>query len=310
MQERQLPRMKALRVHPKLRLPVSVDRVPEDRMAPPCQMHADLVCAARFESAFQQRIARKALQHAPVRHGLAAVLFRDAHLFPVRRVAPDGRVDRAAVLTDIAADDAGIRPRQRVILELRSQRPVRMIVFCRDQQAGRVLVNAVDDARAQFAADAGKAVAAVVHQRVHERPAPMASRWMDDKPLRLVDHDHVRILIYDVQRDVFRLERDLLHLWQRKLQRITLGEPVALARGPAVQKDAAALKQLLRRASRKLRRQPRQRRVDALTGAVSRQKHRSSPPARWSCRRTPASCLTGTPCPRSGCRAPAAPPGS
>ena len=62
----------------------------------------------------------------------------------------------------------------------------------------------------------------------------MARRRMDDKPLRLVDHDHVRILIYDVQRDIFRLERDLLHLRQRKLQRITLGEPVALARGPAV----------------------------------------------------------------------------
>ena len=38
----------------------------------------------------------------------------------------------------------------------------------------------------------------------------MARRRMDDQPLRLVDNDHVRVLIHHVQRNVLRLQRGLL----------------------------------------------------------------------------------------------------
>ena len=249
MHEGQLPRVQALRVHSELWLFVSIDRVSENGVASPRQMHADLVRPPRFEPALQECIARKALQHAPVRHGLAAVLFRHAHFLPIRRIAPDRRVDGAAVLADVSADDAGIGARKRVILELRGKRPVCKVVFRRDQQPRRVLVDAVDNAGAKLAADAGETVPAVMHQRVDERPAPMARRRMDDQPLRLVDNDHVRVLIHHVQRNVLRLQRDLLHLRQLEFQRVALRQTVALARGASVEPYRAVLDQLLRRAA-------------------------------------------------------------
>ena len=85
-----------------------------------------------------------------------------AIFFPVHRVAADGRVDRAGILTQIAADDALIRPGKAVILELRSKMRVRKVVFRGDEQAGCVLVDAVDDAGPLLTADTGERIAAVV----------------------------------------------------------------------------------------------------------------------------------------------------
>ncbi len=53
-----------------------------------------------------------------------------------------------------------------------------------------------------FAADAGETVAAVVQQGVDERAVRVTGSGVDDKAGRLVDHDHVPVLIHHVQRNV------------------------------------------------------------------------------------------------------------
>ena len=72
---------------------------------------------------------------------------------------------------------------------------------------------------------------------------------MDDQPLRLVDNDHVRVLIHHIQRNVLRLQRGLLRLRQLEFQRVALRQTVALARGASVEPYRAVLDQLLRRAA-------------------------------------------------------------
>ena len=51
------------------------------------------------------------------------------------------------------------------------------------------------------AADARKAVAAMMDQRVDQRAGPVAGAGMDDEPGRLVDDDELVVLVEDVERD-------------------------------------------------------------------------------------------------------------
>ena len=188
----------------ELRLADAVDRVSRDGVADPRHMHADLVRAAGLEAAAQVRILPVARDDLPVRHGLAAVLLRNGHALAVARVAADGRIDRAAVLAEAAADDALIGAAQRVVAELGGKAPVGKVVLRHDEQAGRVAVDAVDDAGAALAAHAGQAVAAVIEQGVDERAVLVPGGRVDDEALRLIDDEHVPVLIDDIERDILR----------------------------------------------------------------------------------------------------------
>ena len=119
---------------------------------------------------------------------------------------PDGRVDRSGILLEIAADDALVGPRERVVFELRGKMRMRKVVFCRDQEPRRVLVNPVDNAGALFSADTGEGVSAVVQKCIDDRSVRMPRRGVDDKALGLVDDDHVAVFIADIERNVLRLQ--------------------------------------------------------------------------------------------------------
>ena len=82
---------------------------------------------------------------------------------------------------------------------------MRAIVLGDHQEAARVLVEPVHDARPPHAADARQAVAAMGDERVDERAARMPRRRMHDEPGRLVDHDEVVVLVDDRERDRLRL---------------------------------------------------------------------------------------------------------
>jgi hypothetical protein len=97
------------------------------------------------------------------------------------------------------------RARAPVVGELRAQRRVRLVGLGDDQQAARVLVEAVDDAGPAHAADAREAVAAMGDERVDQRAGPVAGGRMDDEARRLVDDDEVRVLEDDGERDVLAL---------------------------------------------------------------------------------------------------------
>lgn len=82
--------------------------------------------------------------------------------------------------------------------------------FRNDDAAGRVLVQAVDDARALDAADAGKFSLAVVEQGVDQGAIGISRGGMDDHAGGFVEDDEVVVFEQDFQRDVLRcvVQRD------------------------------------------------------------------------------------------------------
>ena len=75
-----------------------------------------------------------------------------------------------------------------------------------DQQSARLLVEAVHDAGARQPLERRH----VVQERIEHRSRPVAAAGMDHEPRGLGDHQHVRILMDDVERDGFRPECRLL----------------------------------------------------------------------------------------------------
>ena len=108
-------------------------------------------------------------------------------------------------------------------------------------RAARVAVDAVDDARAQRAADARERSCAMVQQRVDERAVRVSRRGVDDHAAGLVDHDHVRVLVHHIERNVLRHGLDRLRLGQRHGDVLAARELIAFADGSLVHRDLAAL---------------------------------------------------------------------
>ena len=94
-----------------------------------------------------------------------------------------------------------------------------------DEQAGRVLVEPVDDAGPLDPADPRQARAAMADQRVDQRAVGVARRRMDDEARRLVDDDEMVVLVDDVERDVLPDERRILRRRRLEGDPRALGEP-------------------------------------------------------------------------------------
>ena len=120
------------------------------------------------------------------------------------------------------------------------QRLVRAVGLGDDHDAAGVLVEAVDDARPLDAADAGKAGAAMVDQRVDQRAGPVAGAGMDDEAGRLVDDDQVVVLVEDVERDRLALRLGRLRLRQVDRHAVAGRELALRLRRPACRRRCTA----------------------------------------------------------------------
>ena len=138
-----------------------------------------------------------------MRHRALAAL-NDGDLLSVRGRARERRVDRARGRRGAARHDRSVAPIDAVIVELLRQPFVCPVGLGGDHQAGRVLVDAVDDPRPRDSADAGEVTGAVMQQRVDQRAVGVACSRVDDESGLLVDHDEMLILEHDFQRDVLR----------------------------------------------------------------------------------------------------------
>jgi hypothetical protein len=139
-------------------------------------------------------------------------------------------------------------------------------VVLRDhQQAGRVAIEAVDDARPpRIVAARGPA-----GERLHQRPAGMAGRRVDHHPGRLVHHQQVVVLVGDLVR---RRVHVALHgdRRRRRLHLLPRLQPVALGTLPAIDGHPPVVDQPLRGRARAHR--GGQRHVEALARVLVRRR--------------------------------------
>ena len=163
----------------------------------------------------------------------------DRHLLAVGLAAAQVALHKALILGKAAIDDGIVGPLHAVHCHLLGKANMRCIVFCHHQQTAGVLIDAVDDAGPDLAANAGKAALAVPEQSVDQGAVRVAGSRVDDHPFGLVDHQKVRILIDDVQRDLLRHSLDGLCVGDLQQDDIPCLELQALGRSLTVAEHMA-----------------------------------------------------------------------
>jgi hypothetical protein len=197
------------------------------------QVDADLVRAARLEPNPQQRVLRQDVLDVEVRDGVARRAGVDGLPRRIISVAADGRLDSPATRTRPAPDERKVLAFERAPPDEALQAGEGILAAGDDEQARRIPVEAVDDARSLGRA-AGCAPSA---ERPGERPPRMTCPGMDYDSGGLLDDEQVLVLPGDVQarRLGFRLRLGRSFRWLEP-NLLTAGEAVALRPGNPVYK--------------------------------------------------------------------------
>jgi len=130
-----------------------------------------------------------------------------------------------------------------------------------------------------------------VQQRVLQRGARIAGSRVHDQTGRLVDDDQRLVLVHHVERDWFSGERDARFLERVERDSLAAGDEVARTRFAAVHPHPAGVDPVLEPGARVLRKQRRQRLVEALATVLLRDQclERAGHPG--NIRYTPAPCI-------------------
>ncbi len=186
-------------------LHAAVNRIAEQWMANARHMHADLVRAARFQLAFDERCVAQFFDDAPVGNGaFAPACVDNRHLLAIMGGAGERGIYCSAEHSRVRGTNRSVAPDDGVFGELPRQPFMRAVCFCHDKQAGRILINAVDDAGPSNAANARKPPRAVMQQSIDQRTIKIASRWVNDETRRLINDQQMIIFKHDVEWYVLR----------------------------------------------------------------------------------------------------------
>jgi hypothetical protein len=117
-------------------------------------------------------------------------------------MAPDRCIDGTAA-HEIAGDKRNVFALHAARRELAHEIGLRFECLRHDQQAGRVLVEPVNDARARNRRELRR----VMEERVLQRSGAVAGAGMHDEPGRLVDHHERGVLVDDRERNRFGGDR-------------------------------------------------------------------------------------------------------
>ena len=183
-------------------------------------VHADLVRPPGQNVDVQQRHVPPARKHRPVRNRRAAFGV-NCHFLAVFLAPRDGLVDAPAVLPQIPFNQRAVVLLHLPLLQLAAEGELALVVLCHEQQTAGVLVQPVDDAGAQFAADAAQVVK-VVQERVDERAVLIAGGGVNDHAAGLQDDGEVGILIENCERDFLRDGHGGLRRGNRQDNNLTL----------------------------------------------------------------------------------------
>ena len=147
------------------------------------------------------------------------------------------------------------------------------VIFGNGQQAGGVFVDAVDNAGAQFAVDTGQVFPQRVEQAVDQGVVLMAGSGVDNKPLGLIDHNHILVFVDDIQCHFHRADIHGFGLRNGNGDGITGIQFVIFLAGLAVAQDTALVQKLLGSAAGQLRDTAGQKGIQPFTGQVGEECH-------------------------------------
>ena len=183
---------------------VAVDLVAKDWETDVGQVNANLVSAAGFQRYGQQGVPVEVFGGAVVGTSGASVC-DNGHVLAMVRMSGDGGVNGPGVRSDYAHGDGLVLLDDGALFHLLGEPLVGQLTLGDDQQAGGVTVQAVDDARTQFASHAAD-VGAAGQQGIDQGAVGMAGAGMHRQASRLDDDDDVIVLVNDADRDVLGKE--------------------------------------------------------------------------------------------------------
>ncbi len=163
--------------------------------------------------------------------------FRSRGMAGVERLQPSAR-------RRMAVDEREVRLLDGARLERVLERLEGGVVLGDDEAARRLLVEAVDDARPENAADA-REPRDVVQERVDQGPPGVPGGRMDHEPGRLVEDEQVAVLVEDGERQVLGLGNGGRGWWHRDLDALPALEPERRAARPSVDEHPSGLEQRL-----------------------------------------------------------------
>ena len=117
------------------------------------------------------------------------ILVEDSHFLSISVTTPDSSLNCALGGGGRAPGNGEIAAVDGMLCKLRGEAFVRCVGLGDHEEAGRVLVDPVDDTGAGDAANAGKLPRTVVKQSVDERAVRVSGCRMDDHARRLVHDD-------------------------------------------------------------------------------------------------------------------------
>ena len=254
MDKAQFSGMKALAAQLFVHIAGTVYAIPCQRMADGGHMHPNLMGAAGLELTGNTGEVSKPFQYLPARISILSMgaLRQHGHLFAVFGVTAKKALHKACILPQIAVHHRLIDPVDTVNAHLFGKALMGGVIFCHHQQAAGILVDSVNDAGTDGAANAGQTTAAMVQQRVHQRPVRITRSRMDHHPLGLVHHQQVLVLIDDFQGDFLGLRLNGLGVRQQDRHSLSGAQLFFLVGGVAVTQHAPLLRQSLHRAAGKL----------------------------------------------------------
>ena len=221
----------------------AVGGVADDRMSEAGHVNADLMGAAGFDAHAQERGEGAGGEGFVAGEGGAA-FFRDGHFLAVDGMAADGEIDRAGGFGRGAPHEGEVFLLDGVGGELGDEGSDGLFVLGDDEDAGGVFVEAMDDAGAEFAADAGE-IGAVVEKSVDEGVGGVAGGGVDDEAGGFVEDDEVGVFVEDVEGDVGGEEADGFGGREGAGEGVAGGEGgVGFEGGGAVEGDAAGFDEL------------------------------------------------------------------
>jgi hypothetical protein len=183
----------------------AVGGVADDRMSEAGHVNADLMGAAGFDAHAQER-GEGAGGEGFVAGAGGAAFFRDGHFLAVDGMAADGEIDRAGGFGRGAPHEGEVFLLDGVGGELGDEGGDGLFVLGDDEDAGGVFVEAMDDAGAEFAADAARSV-----QWWRRALTRVSAAWPGGGGRRgrgFVEDDEVGVFVEDVEGDVGGEEAD------------------------------------------------------------------------------------------------------